>query len=176
MRVQSQVEEIPWRSKWQPSPVFLPGKFHGQRSLVGYSPWSWEELGVTVTEHTHTQNGVCDRGPEAEWLLNCVASGQKGWIPRWENQNAILDALIQNLASTLLPLKKKKKSFTWPQIFGSITNCTKGDTAQVLNQSAPLLLHLWCGGKSDLISLTVVRIPWDEACKILFRVQLLHVC
>ena len=29
-----------WRRKWQPTPVFLPGKFHGQRSLVGYSPWS----------------------------------------------------------------------------------------------------------------------------------------
>ena len=66
--------------------------------------WAWQ----SDWTHTHTQNGVCDRGPEAEWLLNCVASGQKGWIPRWENQNAILDALIQNLASTLLPLKKKK--------------------------------------------------------------------
>jgi len=28
-----------WRRKWQPTPVFLPGEFHGQRSLVGYSPW-----------------------------------------------------------------------------------------------------------------------------------------
>ena len=28
----------PWRRKWQPTPIFLPGKFHGQRSLVGYSP------------------------------------------------------------------------------------------------------------------------------------------
>ena len=28
-----------WRRKWQPTPVFLPGKFHGQKSLVGYSPW-----------------------------------------------------------------------------------------------------------------------------------------
>ena len=33
------VEEIPWRRKWQPTPVFLPRKSHGQRSLVGYSPW-----------------------------------------------------------------------------------------------------------------------------------------
>ena len=33
------VGKIPWRRKWQPTPVFLPGKFHGQRSLVGYSPW-----------------------------------------------------------------------------------------------------------------------------------------
>ena len=32
------VGKIPWRRKWQPTPVFLPGKFHGQRSLAGYSP------------------------------------------------------------------------------------------------------------------------------------------
>ena len=30
---------FPWRRKWQPTPVFLPGQSHGQRSLVGYSPW-----------------------------------------------------------------------------------------------------------------------------------------
>ena len=38
------VRKIPWRRKWQPTLVFLPGKSHGQRSLVGYSPWghmSW---------------------------------------------------------------------------------------------------------------------------------------
>ena len=33
------VGKIPWRRKWQPTPVFLPGKSHGQSSLVGYSPW-----------------------------------------------------------------------------------------------------------------------------------------
>ena len=32
------VRKILWRRKWQPTPVFLPGKSHGQRSLVGYSP------------------------------------------------------------------------------------------------------------------------------------------
>ena len=32
--------KIPWRRKWQPTPVFLPGGFHGQRNLVGYSPRS----------------------------------------------------------------------------------------------------------------------------------------
>ena len=32
-------EKIPWRRKWQATPVFLPGKSHGQRSLTGYSPW-----------------------------------------------------------------------------------------------------------------------------------------
>jgi len=38
------VRKIPWRRKWQPTPVFLPEEFHGQRSLVGYSPWDCKEL------------------------------------------------------------------------------------------------------------------------------------
>ena len=33
----------PWSSKWQLTPVFLPGKFHGQRSLVDYSVWGYKE-------------------------------------------------------------------------------------------------------------------------------------
>ena len=32
-----------WRRKWQPTPVFFPGEFHGQRSLAGYSPWGGQE-------------------------------------------------------------------------------------------------------------------------------------
>ena len=38
------VEKIPWRRKWQPIPVFLLGKFHGQRSLAGYSPWGHKRV------------------------------------------------------------------------------------------------------------------------------------
>ena len=39
--------KMPWRRKWQPTPVFLPGESHGQRSLVGYSPWGLKELETT---------------------------------------------------------------------------------------------------------------------------------
>ena len=38
------VGKIPWRRKWQPIPVFLPGESHGWRSLVGYSPRGCKEL------------------------------------------------------------------------------------------------------------------------------------
>ena len=41
------VGKIPWSRKWQPTPVFLPGKFHGQRRLVGYSPWGCKESDTT---------------------------------------------------------------------------------------------------------------------------------
>ena len=37
----------PWRRAWQPTPVFLPGESHGQRSLTGYSPWGQKELDMT---------------------------------------------------------------------------------------------------------------------------------
>ena len=43
--------EIPWRRKWQPTPVFLPGRFHGLRRLVGYSPWGHKESDVTEWLH-----------------------------------------------------------------------------------------------------------------------------
>ena len=39
--------EDPWRRKWQPTPVFLPGKSHRWRSLVGYSPWGRKESDMT---------------------------------------------------------------------------------------------------------------------------------
>ena len=41
------VGKIPWHRKWQPTPVFLPGESHGQRHLVGYSPWVYKELDMT---------------------------------------------------------------------------------------------------------------------------------
>ena len=51
--------EDPWRRKWQPTPVFLPGKSHGQRSLVGYSPRGHKrvrhELVTKQQQHTYVQ-------------------------------------------------------------------------------------------------------------------------
>ena len=38
---------IPWKKKWQPTPVFLPGKSQGQRNLVDYSPWGCKESDMT---------------------------------------------------------------------------------------------------------------------------------
>ena len=52
---------MPWKNKWQPTPVFLPGECYGQRSLAGYSSWGHKELDTT------------------EWItLHC--EGREGWI------------------------------------------------------------------------------------------------
>ena len=47
------VGKIPWNRKWQPTPVSLPGKFHRQRNLAGYSPWGLKELGTPEKWSTH---------------------------------------------------------------------------------------------------------------------------
>ena len=41
------VRKILWRREWLPSPVFLPGEFHGQRNLAGYRQWGQKKLYVT---------------------------------------------------------------------------------------------------------------------------------
>ena len=55
-QVRSLGRKIVWRRKWQPTPVFLPGKSHGW-SLVGYSPWGRKESDMTERLHSLTLRG-----------------------------------------------------------------------------------------------------------------------
>ena len=78
------VRKIPWRRKWQSAPVLLPGKSHGRRSLVGYSPWGRRVGHDWATERLHFH-----------YHFQCFPSGSKvknppanardirdaGWIP-----------------------------------------------------------------------------------------------
>jgi len=52
------VGKIPWRRKWQPTPVFLLRKFHRQRSLAGYSPGGCKESDTTEHTHIHTSKDL----------------------------------------------------------------------------------------------------------------------
>ena len=51
--------KFPWRRKWQPTPVFLPGEYHGQRSLVGYSPWGHKRLEYDLNNNNSNNNKLC---------------------------------------------------------------------------------------------------------------------
>ena len=88
------VRKIPWRRKWQPTPVFLPGESHGQRSLEGYSPWGCKEsdttewlthIGNTHTHthtHTHTQATFHMDFPGGSVVKNpSTSAGDSGLIP-----------------------------------------------------------------------------------------------
>ena len=47
------LRKISWRRKWQSTPVFLPGKYHGRRSLIGYRPWGHKESDTIEQLHFH---------------------------------------------------------------------------------------------------------------------------
>ena len=47
--VRSQGQEDPLEKGWQPTPLFLPGEFHGQRSLAGHNPWSCKKSGTLLS-------------------------------------------------------------------------------------------------------------------------------
>ena len=68
------VRKIPWGRKWQPTPVFLPGESHGQRSLVGYSPWRPKESDTTklLSMHKHDPATVLAKGNTSNipWILD----------------------------------------------------------------------------------------------------------
>ena len=76
--------EDPWRRKWQPTPVFLLGESHGQRSLVGYSLWDHKES--DRTEHACTQ---------AQSSLNIIIPTER-----------CRDRLIQMIQSDMLVYEK----------------------------------------------------------------------
>ena len=68
MWVRSLIRKIPWSRKWQHTPVFLHGKFHGERNLAGCSPWGHKELDMTMnapTYHYHIHYMI---------LINCYYS------------------------------------------------------------------------------------------------------
>ena len=68
----------PWRRQWDPTPVLLPGKSHGRRSLVGYSPWGREELDVTERLHFHFSLSCIGEGNGNPFQCSCLENPRDG--------------------------------------------------------------------------------------------------
>ena len=68
------VRKIPWRRKWQPTPVILPRESHGRRSLVGYNPWGCKKLDmIEATQQRPRKRLLASQRPER--VLTSVFSG-----------------------------------------------------------------------------------------------------
>ena len=79
------VGKIHWRRKWQLTPVFLPGKSHGQRSLVDYSPWGRKESDTTEWLHFLFSSLYLNFFPLKEHchIYLCTSRGGKHWRVWW---------------------------------------------------------------------------------------------
>ena len=77
LKFDPRVRTIPWRREWQPMPVFLPGEFHGQSSLVSYSSWSCKKLTRANNTHTHTHT-------HTSYFKVAIS-----WVSLWYKKHAI---------------------------------------------------------------------------------------
>ena len=71
-----------WRRQWQPTPVLLPGKSHGWRSLVGCSPWGQEESDMTKRLHFHfhaLEKEMATHSSVLAWRIS--GTGKPGRLP-----------------------------------------------------------------------------------------------
>ena len=69
------VKKISWRRQWKPTPIFLPGKFHGQRSLVGYSPRGCKRVGQNLATEQQQQQSVLQSWLTLCGSVDCSSSG-----------------------------------------------------------------------------------------------------
>ena len=72
------LENQTWRRQWQPTPVLLPVKSHGQRSLAGYSPWGRKESDMTEQLHFHLLFSCIGEGNGTPLQYSCLENPRDG--------------------------------------------------------------------------------------------------
>ena len=77
--------------QWQPTPVLLPGKSHGQRSLVGYSPWGCKESDTIEGLHLHFSLSCIGEGNGNPLQCSCLENPRDGGLPSMWSHRVRLD-------------------------------------------------------------------------------------
>ena len=75
---QNKTNAVHRRRQWHPTPVLLPGKPHGRRSLVGCSPWDREELDMTEQLHFHSSLSCIGEGNGSPLQCSCLENPRDG--------------------------------------------------------------------------------------------------
>ena len=83
-----------WRRQWHPTPVLLPGKSHGQRSLVGCRPWGHEESDTTEWLHFHFSLSCTGEGNGSPLQCSCLENPRDG-VAWWAASYGVVQSWIQ---------------------------------------------------------------------------------
>ena len=97
------------RKQWHPTPVLLPGKSHGQRSLVGCSPWGHKEMDMTEQLHFHFSLSCIGEGNGNPFQCSCLRNPRDGG-PWW--------AAVYGVAQSRTRLKRLSSSSSSFKKFG----------------------------------------------------------
>ena len=99
------VGKIPWRRKWQPTPGLLPGKFHGLRSQVGYSPWGRKESDTTERLHFHFLSAFF----KVQLSHPYMTTGKSRALTRWTFVSKVMSQLFNMLSRLLITFLPRSK-------------------------------------------------------------------
>ena len=106
------VGKVSWRRKWQPTPLFMPGKSHGLRSLVGYRPWGHKELDVTEWLHFLS---LFFWTSKSLWMVDCSHKIKKClFLGRKSITN--LDSVLKSRDTILLTKVHRVKAMIFPLV------------------------------------------------------------
>ena len=103
------VRMIPWRRKWQPTPVLLPGKSHGLRSFVGYSPWGRKESDMTERLHHSTTSSHFRNSSNSNFIVS-----------HWGSENKTEEFPISYKTAILLFLNCVSTNTLWSTSFSKL--------------------------------------------------------
>ena len=100
--------KIPWRRTWQPTAVFLPGKSHGQRSLVGYSPWGCKRVGHNWATNTFRGFIIFLVAQLCIWILSEIIPSIFSYL-QWESYSGSLVCSIGKDSDLVMPVFVKSR-------------------------------------------------------------------
>ena len=143
--------KMPWRREWQPTPVFMPGEFHGQRKLVGHSSWSHKESDtterLTLSQHAYTWvHSEVDKSKERVnqtsiplKLGRDLSKGMANFVEKWQDKGN---------------KRELKRSWPWFRHFQNhlgrkINACTKMSQRQRKRNISKRLGNVWPSGWSQ---------------------------
>ena len=129
--------KVPWRRAWQPTPVFVPGESHGQRSLVGYSPWGCKESDTTEQlTHTHTHTHTTQ---PAGWCPETAKSLPNKLCAFCQQQTVFVLLSIESLHSAGgIPVDGNGVISSFPRTL--FCNCSPINSSSRRPQGKPLLI------------------------------------
>ena len=128
-------QPLRWRRQWHPTPVLLPGKSHRRRSLVGCSPWGFEESDMTERLHFHFSLSCIGEGNGNPLQCSCLENPREGeaW---W--------AAVYGVAQSRTRLKRLRSS----SMYGCQSWTIKKTECQRIGA-----FELWCWRR-------LLRVPW----------------
>ena len=131
---------VSWRRQWHPTPVLLPGKSHGQRGLVGCSPWGREESDTTERLHFHFSLSCIGKGNGSPLQCSCLENPRTGEPGRLQSTGSLRVRRLSDFTFTFHFHALEKEMAPHSSVLAW----------RIPGQGSLVGCHLWCSTELDM--------------------------